>query len=60
MDNALLDAFRAADYLVCLDEVDVAPAHPAPALGAPATLAHPWAAWARIRIDQPGVATGLT
>ncbi|OOG38200.1 DUF3293 domain-containing protein [Rhodanobacter sp. C05] len=58
MDKALLDAFRDTDYLVCLDEVEVAPAHPAPALwvpplGAPATLAHPWAAWARIRIDQP-------
>ena len=68
MDKALLDAFRDTDYLVCLDKVDVAPAHPAPALwvsplgapalwvpplGAPATLAHPWAAWARIRIDQP-------
>ena len=24
-----------------------------PPLGAPATLAHPWATWARIRIDQP-------
>jgi Protein of unknown function (DUF3293) len=58
MDKALLDAFRNTDYLVCLDEVDVAPAHPAPALwvpplGAPATLAHPWAAWASIHIDQP-------
>jgi len=44
----LLDAFRATDYLVCLDAEEVAPAHPAPA-----TLAHPWAAWAGIRIDQP-------
>jgi len=58
MDKPLLDAFRDTDYLVCLDVVDVAPAHPAPVLwvpplGAPATLAHPWAAWAYIRIDQP-------
>ena len=58
MDKALLDAFRDTDYLVCLDEVEVVPAHPVPALwvpplGAPATLAHPWTAWACIRIDQP-------
>ena len=68
MDKALLDAFRDTDYLVCLDDVEIAPAHPAPALwvppfgapalrvpplGVPATLAHPWAAWVRIRIDQP-------
>ncbi|HEY8683351.1 MAG TPA: DUF3293 domain-containing protein [Rhodanobacter sp.] len=54
MDKALLDAFRATEYLVCLDELEVAPAHPAPALrvpplGAPATLAHPWAAVAPAR-----------
>jgi hypothetical protein len=48
MDKALLDAFRDTHYFVCLDEVEVALAHPAPA-----ALAHPWAAWARIRIDQP-------
>ncbi|OOG57222.1 DUF3293 domain-containing protein [Rhodanobacter sp. C03] len=63
MDKALLDEFRTTDYLVCLDEVEVAPAHSTIAPGialpptslpspAPATLAHPWATWASIRIDQ--------
>jgi hypothetical protein len=48
MDEALRFAYQNADYLVCVDTVEAALAHPAPA-----TLAHPWAAWACIRIDQP-------
>lgn len=51
MDEALLAAFHATDYRVCLDEAEIAPAHPVPDLWAsttpshpaPAALAHPWA-----------------
>ena len=61
MDKALIEAYRSTDYLVCLNEGEVTLAHSIIAPGIalrptsllPTTLAHPSAAWASIRIDQP-------